>query len=98
MFMPVQTDHPEVKDSSGHVTSAGFKCADINGRLRDWASSMQAQPANTRYYGVVSDNSGTMFMRGCADIGGSFGSGPAGLGSDFANFSWAADSSFADRS
>jgi hypothetical protein len=96
VWMPVQNDHPQVVDSTGKVTSAGFTCTDINGRLKDWASSMQAQAPNTRYYGVVSDNSGTMFMRGCSEIGGTYGSGPAGVGSSFTNFKWDTDSSYAD--
>ena len=95
MFMPVQSDHPEVKDSNGNVTSAGFKCNDINSRLRDWASSMQAQPANTRYYGVVSDNGGSMFMRGCSEVGGTYGSGPSGNPTNV-GFNWDTDSSYAD--
>src|SRR2546423_15638153 len=94
--MPVQSDHPEVKDSDGNVTSAGFKCNDINSRLRDWASSMQAQPANTRYYGVVDDNGGTMFMRGCSEVGGTYGSGPSGNPQNFNNFKWDTDSTYAD--
>src|SRR3954454_12620736 len=96
MFMPVQSDHPEVKDSNGHVTSAGFNCHDINSRLSDWASSMQAQAANTRYYGVVSDNGGSMFMRGCSQIGGTYGSGPSGNPQNFNNFKWDTDSTYAD--
>ncbi len=96
MFMPVQSDHPEVRDSDGNVISAGFKCTDINSRLRDWASSMQAQPANTRYYGVVSDNAGTMFMRGCGEsIPGTYGSGPSGNPPD-EGYNWDTDSSYAD--
>ncbi len=97
MFMPMQADHPEVTDKDGNVTSAGFTCDDINSRLSDWVNGMQAQDPRTRYYGVVSDNAGTMFMRGCSEsIGGRFGSGPSGLGSNFTNFSWDTDTSYAD--
>ena len=56
---------------------------------------MPAQPSQTRYYGVVadSDNSGDgFFMRGCSNIGGRFGSGPAGSGT----FGWDNDGSYAD--
>ena len=52
---------------------------------------MQAQQSNTRYYGVVRD-AGGLFMRGCAQIGGRFGSGPAGPGT----FGWDNDGAYTD--
>ncbi len=69
-------DDPKLWDNNGNVTREGFTCSDVNQELRDLVASQQAQHVSTRYYGIVGDGGG--FMRGCAPIGGHFGSGPAG--------------------
>lgn len=65
-------------------------CNDLNGDIADWASTMSGQPPQTRYYGLVSDAGG--FMRGCSNIGGQFGSGPAGC----CRKSWDTDGAYTD--
>ena len=82
MFMPTQPGPPGYEDDDDDGIDEnrdGFLCDDLNSDLAEWVQSMQAQHPNTRYYGVVSD-AGGLFMRGCAEIGGRFGSGPAGPG------------------
>ncbi len=94
MFMPTQPGPPgfEDEDDDGiDENRDGFLCDDLNSDLSEWVQSMQAQHTNTRYYGVVSD-AGGLFMRGCAGIGGRFGSGPAGPGT----FGWDNDGTYAD--
>ena len=82
-------DDPEVRDNAGKVVQEGFTCSDVNQELRDLVSSQQSQHAATRYYGIVDDGGG--FMRGCAPIGGHFGSGPAGTPGG-----WDTDTTYAD--
>ncbi len=96
--LPFTFDQPGYEDDPSTPANEhrdGFLCGDVNSRLSDWVSTMPAQPPGTRYYGVVadSDNSGDgFFMRGCSNIGGRFGSGPAGSGT----FGWDNDGSYAD--
>ena len=90
MFFATQDDDPEVRDNNDNVIQEGFTCDDINAELSEVVSSQQAQHAATRYYGVVDDGGG--FMRGCAQIGGRFGSGPAGA----TGFAWDTDGTYAD--
>ena len=66
-------------------------CHDLNDDIGDWASTMPGQPSQTRYYGIVSDSGGN-FMRGCGNIGGRFGSGPAGC----CLRSWDTDGAYTD--
>ena len=66
-------------------------CHNVNSRLSDFADLLPAQDPRTRFYGLVSDSGGN-FMRGCAGIGGQFGSGPAGSNSR----GWDFDGSYAD--
>lgn len=73
------------------VPGSGFSCDDLNGDLSEFAGTLPAQHPRTRFYGLVSDAGGN-FMRGCAGIGGRFGSGPAGSGT----FGWDNDGSYAD--
>ena len=82
-------DNPEVRDNAGKIVQAGFTCSDVNQELRDLVASQQAQHVSTRYYGIVDDGDG--FMRGCAPIGGHFGSGPAGTPGG-----WDTDTTYAD--
>lgn len=92
--MPTQPGPPGyVDDDDDGVDESrdGFLCDDLNSRLAEWVQATQAQHANTRYYGVVSD-AGGLFMRGCAQIGGRFGSGPAGSGT----FGWDNDGAYTD--
>lgn len=94
MFMPTQPGPPGYEDDDDDGIDEnrdGFLCDDLNSDLAEWVQSMQAQQVNTRYYGVVSD-SGGLFMRGCAGIGGRFGSGPAGPGT----FGWDNDGAYTD--
>lgn len=67
-------------------------CDTINAELADFAALQGAQPPGTRFYGLVHDNGSDNFMRGCAEIGGTVGSGPAGSGT----FGWDNDGSYAD--
>jgi hypothetical protein len=69
-------DDPKLWDDKGNVIREGFTCSDVNQELRDFVATQATQHAATRYYGIVGDGGG--FMRGCAPIGGHFGSGPAG--------------------
>ena len=64
-------------------------CHDLNDDISTWASTM-GQPAETRFYGIVSDAGG--FMRGCADIGGTVASGPSGSN----NWGWDNDGTYND--
>ena len=95
MFMPAQDGPPgfvDEDDDGIDENRDGFLCDDVWTRAcREWTQSMQAQHANTRYYGIVSD-AGGYFMRGCAQIGGRFGSGPAGPGT----FGWDNDGAYTD--
>ena len=94
MFMPTQPGPPGYVDDDDDGIDEnrdGFLCDDLNSDLAEWVQSMQAQQPNTRYYGVVSD-AGGLFMRGCAEIGGRFGSGPAGPGT----FGWDNDGAYTD--
>jgi hypothetical protein len=94
MFMPTQPGPPGYEDDDDDGIDEnrdGFLCDDLNSDLAEWVQSMQAQHPNTRYYGVVSD-AGGLFMRGCAEIGGRFGSGPAGPGT----FGWDNDGAYTD--
>jgi hypothetical protein len=94
MFMPTQPGPPGYVDDDDDGVDEnrdGFLCDDLNSDLAEWVQSMQAQHPNTRYYGVVSD-AGGLFMRGCAEIGGRFGSGPAGPGT----FGWDNDGAYTD--
>ncbi len=93
-WMPVQPGPPGFVDDDGDATDtsrSGFLCNTLNSRIKQWVGSMQAQNPNTRYYGVVSDAGGE-FMRGCADIGGRYASGPTGGDS----FGWDNDGSYGD--
>ena len=85
---PSRSDNP---DTPADETVDGFNCDDVNSRLSQFAQTIPGQPAQTRYYGVVSDGSG-LFMRGCANIGGRFGSGPAGC----CSFGWDTDTVYTD--
>lgn len=92
--LPVSSDQPGFVDDDDDGVDEnrdGFLCDDVQDRLSQWAATMPAQPTQTRYYGVVADTGG-MFMRGCASIGGRFGSGPAGDG----NFGWDFDGAYTD--
>lgn len=80
MSLPAMDEPPgfvDEDDDGVDENRDGFLCDDVWDELSEWTQSMQAQHANTRYYGVVSDTGGN-FMRGCAQIGGRFGAGPAG--------------------
>lgn len=95
--LPVSLDQPgyeDNEDTPANEHRAGFLCDDVNSRLSSFAASMPAQPAGTRYYGVVADTDGFdgLFMRGCSNIGGRFGSGPAGSGT----FGWDNDGAYTD--
>ena len=96
--MPVQNELPEIKDNPDTPTvnefREGFVCGDINSRLNTFVSAMPAEPPRTRYYGIVDDGDG--FMRGCAGIGGRFGSGPSGGTPGSAAFGWDTDGSYTD--
>lgn len=94
MFMPTQPGPPGYVDDDDDGIDEnrdGFLCDDLNSDLAEWVQSMQAQHPNTRYYGVVSD-AGGLFMRGCSEIGGRFGSGPAGPGT----YGWDNDGAYTD--
>jgi hypothetical protein len=96
--LPVTFDQPGYEDDPDTPANEhrdGFLCDDVNSRLSDFVSTIPAQPAGTRYYGLVADadlNGDGFFMRGCSNIGGRFGSGPAGSGT----FGWDNDGSYAD--
>ena len=93
-WMPVQPGPPgfvDEDDDGVDENRSGFLCDTLNSRIKTWVQSMQAQNPNTRYYGVVSDAGGE-FMRGCAGIGGRYGSGPTGSSS----FGWDNDGSYGD--
>jgi hypothetical protein len=97
--LPFTFDQPGYEDDDDTPADEhrdGFLCDDVNSRLSDWVSTMPAQPAGTRYYGLVADSDGienSFFMRGCSNIGGRFGSGPTG-GSR--TFGWDNDGSYGD--
>jgi hypothetical protein len=77
------------------ATQAGppRSCDDVNAMLSDFADGLSPRPdERTRYYGLVDDNSGGNFMRGCAVIGGRVASGPTGSGT----FGWDTDGSYGD--
>lgn len=68
-------------------------CDEVNADLRTFAAGLTPRPhPETRFYGLVDDNGGANFMRGCADIGGTVGSGPTGSGT----FGWDNDGSYGD--
>jgi hypothetical protein len=92
--LPAVTDQPSREDDpdttfNEHVD--GFDCDDVNSRLDQFIQTIPAQPAQTKYYGLVSDGSG-LFMRGCSNIGGRTGSGPAGC----CSFPWDTDTAYTD--
>jgi hypothetical protein len=89
MLIGTQDDDPEVRDTNDKIVQEGFTCEDIWDELSDFMATQPAQHAATRYYGLVDDGGG--FMRGCAQIGGTFGSGPAGC-----CWPWEADGTYAD--
>jgi hypothetical protein len=53
-------------------------CDNVNAALGNFVALMPAQPPQTRYYGLIPDNDKKNFVGGCSEIGGQFGSGPAG--------------------
>jgi hypothetical protein len=96
--LPVTFDQPGYEDDPDTAADEhrdGFLCDDVNSRLSDFVSTIPAQPSQTRYYGLVADadlNGDGFFMRGCSNIGGRFGSGPAGSN----NHGWDFDGSYTD--
>jgi hypothetical protein len=92
--LPVSFDQPGYEDDEDTPVDEhrdGFLCDAVNSRLDDFAATMPSLPSQTRFYGVVADTGG-LFMRGCSNIGGRTGSGPAGGG----NFGWDFDGSYTD--
>jgi hypothetical protein len=85
---PSRADNPDTP-ANEHVD--GFDCDDVNSRLDQFVQTLSGQPAQTKYYGLVSDASG-LFMRGCSNINGRTGSGPAGC----CSFGWDTDSVYTD--
>ena len=92
--LPAVTDVPGYEDdpdTDADEHRDGFLCDDVNSRLGQFIQTIPAQPAQTKYYGLVSDANG-LFMRGCSNIGGRTGSGPAGSGT----FGWDNDGAYTD--
>lgn len=93
---------PQVLTNIGPMTGTGYNgvptCSQVNADLFSrWI--LDTSPffggntdARTRYYGIVSDNNGNNFMRGCAPVGGPIGSGPTGPGT----WGWDSDGSYGD--
>lgn len=67
-------------------------CDDVNAALDQLRAMSQGVDSRTRFYGLIPDDSGRHFVRGCANIGGRTGSGPAGA----SGFSWDMDGAYTD--
>ena len=93
LAMPVRDEEPGFVDDDGKVIREGFLCDELNADLSEFVATLPAQDPRMRFYGLVSDAGGN-FMRGCAGIGGRFGSGPTGPAP--ARFAWDTDGTYAD--
>ena len=85
LTMPTEDRTPGVKGKRG------LSCTEVNSALSKWVQTLPGEHPSTRFYGVVSDAGGN-FMRGCAQIGGRFGSGPAGAN----GWPWDSDGAYTD--
>jgi hypothetical protein len=81
--------------SMAALASPPTKCDDVNTALGQWAAMLPAQDPRTRFYALIPDNDKSNFVGGCSEIGGQFGSGPAGPLFPEAN-PWDTDGSYAD--
>ena len=91
MTMPVQPEAPGALDEDGNRVRPGFLCDEMNERINAFVATTAAEEPHSRFYGMVSDQN-KHFMRGCSEIGGQVGSGPAGSKS----WGWDFDGSYAD--
>jgi hypothetical protein len=66
------------QSSLAALASPPASCDDVNTALGNFVAFLPAQPAQTRYYGLIPDNNKNNFVGGCSIIGGQFGSGPVG--------------------
>jgi hypothetical protein len=61
------------------LASPPASCHVVNAALANFVALLPAQPPQTRYYGLIPDNSKQNFVGACVEhIGGQFGSGSAG--------------------